>query len=592
MVLIVKQDVVGGTEMLASFALDDFDLAQLAYRASNLAERLCLLKRWGELPLQVRQLLPLTPAIIAAVNQDLNLLFPAPAIGRPQDTVQRLKRQAIKRALGHYGWYGLNFNRLTPAHWQTLVQAQAAWLTTYQQAMLCFGKQADVELASNHQGYAPFCTLLKQQCTEALVAVQQLAPHLDLRLEVATATQQYLGERVHLMVMAAIQAAPELSQSLQTSSPDPAVRLQLYHQFYLQFPVLARWLAQLSGDLKTLLHHAITRVVTDCADLSQKLWHDVPVASLDHVQFWSGSNGADAQGILQFSLRLADGQAKQLLYYPYALDSERGLQRFYTELLGEQATQNPLGQVLCKTGYGYLDCSRESSECKFQSAFQQLGQYLAFRQLLGHRRGLLSRLQIGLDPRSFLPEQPQELGTLTSLSTPLSDGNSPSATTACQSIQQGFETMDNGLQASPQQAIQALDRCFAGATARLCHRPISVYVQLLHLVQTAICLENPLQVDAVFRTLVEPPCPWDGLGEIAQLEVKLLWQFKVPWQTVPMNCRHLLYDSGHALFSKLPISPLLYLARRIERLTVHPLLPPLLTEAKQQPPPQLAASLG
>jgi hypothetical protein len=578
--------------MLASFELDPFELSQLAYRASNLAERLCLLKRLGELPLKVQHLLPLNLTVLAQVNQALNLLFPAASVDRPQDTVQRLKRQAIKRALRHYSWYGLNLQRLTPAHRQVFTQAQAPWLTTYQKAMTCFGQQADSQLTPEcQQGYAPFYALLEQKCAALLAAVRQGAPHLDIQLQAATAVQQHLGDLVHPMIRAAITAAPGLSQALQTRSPEPAVRLQLYHRFYLQFPVLARWLAQLSSDLVELLRNAITHVVRDCSDLSQKLWDGVSVTGLEQVQFLAVPNAAETQGILYFSLRLANGQLKQLLYYPYALDSEQGLQRFYTALLGEQTAQNPFGRVLCRTGYGYLEISGEASNSNLQAAFQQLGQYLAFRQLLGHRRGLLSCLQIGIDPSSFLPRQ-EFVSAMTPLSIALNNGDSPAAIVH-QSIQQGFEAIDDGLRLSPQKAIQALDNCFAGTTARLCHRPLSVYLQLLHLVQTATCLENPLQVDAVFRTLVERPCPWDGLGEIAQLEVKLLWQFKVPWQTVPMNYRYLLYDNDHALFSKLPLSPLLYLKRRVGRVITHPLLPPLSTEAKQQPPPlQLASALA
>jgi hypothetical protein len=575
--------------MLTPFELDRFDLTQLAYRASNLAEQLCILKRLSECTAGDRSFMALQTADIAGISQTLEMLFPKVDRVKPNSSLCRLKRQAIKRSLHHYRWYGLNLHRLTPEQWQIFQNAQASWLPTYQRAIYTLGTHQLTE-APALQGHTPFLRLIEAELTAGLETLQRPESAVSIQPQVVASVQQYFSYRVHKMVASAIAAEGALGLALNPANAEPAVQIQAYHQFYLRFPVLARWLAQISGDLMLLIRQAITHVLQDGSDLSQRFWNGVAIHNLQNIQCMRGLNAAETQCVLRLTFGLTDGQVKQILYYPYSLDAEKGLQQFYAELLGDRPTSTTSIPLLCKPGYGYLEPARVSAQQGLLDRFQQVGQYLAVRQLLGSRRGLWGRLQMGIDPSSLLTnEDPLITPALQRHSTRIFA--TPPASEAQHAIQQGFESIETALQTYPY-SVAALKTCFATATARLCHRPVATYEQLLTMVQTAAYLRNPLRVDTVFRTLVEQPCPWDSLGEIAQLEVKMLWQFKVLWLTVPMNHRYLLYDAEHALFSKLPLSPLMYLSRRIKQLTTRQHLPKSRTEGTHPPQKQVVQPIG
>jgi hypothetical protein len=524
------------------------DFTQLACRASNLAERLIILKQLSEFKGSVA----LTEQDLQAVHQDLETLFPRSVLdaNQQQGPFYRLKRKSMQRSLRHYRWIETNLNELSPQQHQVFAKVHAPWLPIYERAIAQVA-QVTPNLTPNllwkdsMQGCLPFLKLIETEVTAILDTVELEDINLSIHPGLVASVQQCFWQRVQMMVTDAMAASSSLSRVEGTVK-----RTEAFHEFYLHFPVLARWLAQISGDLMDLTRQVIAHLLQDCTEISQQFWDGVAITSIVNCRFVPSNEGMEEQPTLQVEFGLANGQTKRLNYYPFSLKAEVGLQQLYAVLSNPQ-TNIPLISILSKQGYGYIAYTQQTSERSTLEQFQGIGRYLAIRQLLGNHRGLWGKLQLGVAQEERSLEHPNLI---------------PETTTIKDAIQCGFDSVDGWFRTQPQQAIHALNLYFSGATARLCHRPTATYLQLLKQVQAAEYLANPLAIEAVFRTLMEHPCPWDSLGELVQLEVKMLWQFKVLWLTVPMNHRYLLYEAEHALFTKLPLSPLDYLARRVQHI--------------------------
>ncbi|HEY9823819.1 MAG TPA: DUF4135 domain-containing protein [Stenomitos sp.] len=558
---------------------DQFDLTQLAYRASNLAERLYILKRLTDATSVEKGIeghvstallpVPLGQTEIQVINQELERLFPNEGRSPKTQMFYRVKRQAVKRALRHYRWYGLNLKSLTTPQLEVFQTVHAAWLHSYEQAIATVLYPAEAVVGaqageSAQRGCAPFLRFIATRLSE-VSRLASFPPHRLSPIAVDTAivetAQQWFWQRVQPMVASALEADEHLHQA-NLAAADPRMQARIYHQFYLRFPVLARWLAQLCGDWVAALQEALVRLMGDCADLSQRWWNGVAVTRIVQLRL-SPIVSSASEPCLCFTLELADAQRQQVFYYPHCLHAELGLQTLYAELDGDRSMGAVTQTILCKTGYGYINGAKALVNRNPLQQYQQMGQNLAFRQLLGPHRKLGGHLQVGIDPSEV---SGSTLAPGRSMEPSAWLGVNATAHEAQSAIRQGFQQFEQWLSTTPQQSVLKLERYFATAIAQLRHRPVGTYRKLLKRVQTASYLANPLAVDAVFRVLIDHPCVWDALGEISQLEVKMLWQQKEVCLTVPMNGRYLLYDNEHALFSKLPTSPLAYMGQRLQQL--------------------------
>jgi Domain of unknown function (DUF4135) len=551
--------------------LDLFALTQLTYRASNLAERLTIVKQLKDCSTPLSFQSPLKKVDLQAINEDLEQLFPSSTASQSQGAFYRIKRQAIKRSLRLYRWTELNLKDFSAAQQQILLAVHAPWLSHYIEAIAQVAQVSpladlkDSSVSVNNmaaQGCLPFLKLIETALMAVLADTQPAGLEVAIHPRIVASAQQFFWQRVEIMVTRVMtEAAPSFQFELEAHSSLP----EAFHAFYLRFPVLARWLSQVSGDVIHLARQAIARLVQDRHDLSQQFWESVAISGITDCQFVQAQDATEEHPILQIEICLTNGQAKCLIYCPYSIQAEVGLQQLYAEVSTDPVKTH---SILAKRGYGYIGKTQQPSNLE---RFQEMGCHLAIRQLLGSSRGIWGQLQIGIVPRGVCRDEMSWHSGVRSpknLNIPPTDSKPFNVEDA---IQQGFERMDQWLRCQPQVAALALNTHFAYASAQLCHRSAATYLKIFRTVQSAPCLANPLAVDAVFRTL--SPCRWDGLGELAQLEFKMLWQFKALWLTIPMNHRYILYEAEHALFSKLPISPLDYLSRRVQRMSAHPCPP-------------------
>jgi lantibiotic modifying enzyme len=551
--------------------LDLFALTQLACRASNLAERLTILKQLTECSTHLNFRSPLNKVDLQAVNEDLERLFPSSAVNQPQGSFYRIKHQVVKRSLRFYRWVELNLTDLSPEHQRILLEVHAPWLSHYIEAIAQVSQTSnvcDLQIESipdvNIQGCFPFLKLIETELNAILEVAQQNGLEVSSHPQMVASVQQFFWERVKPMVTNALLAdTPYLQAEVENQSSFA----DSFHAFYLRFPVLVRWLAQVSGDLIALIRQAIARLVQDRHDLTQQFWEGVAIASMTDCRFVQAQDATEEHPILQMEFCLTNGQVKGLTYCPYSIQAEVGLQQLYAEALPDRVKTHSMS-ILAKRGYGYIEQAKQPSKLEL---FQEIGCHFAVRQLLGSSRGIWGQLQLGTVPRGVCEgEMPWPSGMRSPQNLNMTQTDSQSFN-AEEAIHQGFQIMDQWLRRQSQIAARALNTHFASASAQLCHRPTAAYLKIFKTVQSATCLANPLAVDTVFRTL--SPCRWDGLGELVQLEVKMLWQFKALWLTLPMNHRYILYEAEHTLFSKLPISPLNYLSKRMQKMGAHDYAP-------------------
>jgi Domain of unknown function (DUF4135) len=520
--------------------LHHISLIQLSCRASNLAERLFLLKQLAESSANQQHRVPLTRSDIRAVQQDLESLFP---LGADTAPFYRIKRQAMKRSLRLYRWYERNLDQLSASQQQLFVTAHRSWLPIYEKAIATLADPNPLEndqdsapmlRACGLAGCAPFMKLIETELKFLWEKAEGQGLVISNPLPLIRTVQQFFWQRVGTMV-AAIE-----DRSLDCALAESSLPVEAYAAFYLKYPVLARWLSQVCGDILHFMQQAIARLLADRQDLSHTLWAGVAIDQMTNIRL--RQEEMQGQWTMRMDLRLANGQDRQVIYYPYGLEAELGLQKFYAVCEGDvRASESAPYAILSRSGYGYRSTNAACVASPL-AQLRQLGQSLAMQQLLGHR-GLWSHVRIGV-PRLLCGE--------------LQD-----ALPQNHALQEGFESLQQWFSTHPNLAMQALNAYCAIATAQLCHRSPGAYLLLLKSAQQSAYLSNPLAVDAVFRVLIDQPCPWDSLGEIAQLEVKMLWQFKTLCLTIPMNHRYMLYDAEHALFSKLPLTPLEFLSRRI-----------------------------
>ena len=518
--------------------LSQFSLAQLACRASNLAEQLFLLRHLS--PPHKHQ--PLTRGDLLVNQQDLELLFPV--TDSAHDSFYHLKRRAIGRALRLFRWYELNLAALSAEQHQVFLEVHSPWIGTYERAAIAYSStcsRTNVTAIGSHASRsavsAPFLQLIEvelRRIFDGLAPQGLVVPSYPRLIE---AVQQFYRQRIAIMTA-------QFGQSFEQNIASGEDRIEACHAFYLRQPVLCRWLAQVCADLIQFVSLALTRLCEHRHELAQQLWNDELPRQVTQLKLRQDT--IQGQWTACFSLQMASGQEQQICYYPFALEAERALQTLWTQIdKGISSAADP-GAVLCFKGYGYIRTRTSAQEAlankKSPEALRQLGQRAAVQRLLGHQ-GLWSQIQIGLWSSETVPTPAEE------------------------HFRAGLESVQRWCLNWPSIAIQTLKDFFKETSVQLCHRSPAAYLLLLVTAQQRFLLTNPLAIDAIFRILVKQPCAWDKAGEIAQLEVKMLWQFKAPCLRVLMDRRYMIYGPDHVMFTKLPTTPLEFLACRIQQRT-------------------------
>lgn len=159
------------------------------------------------------------------------------------------------------------------------------------------------------------------------------------------------------------------------------------HEFFLAFPMLGRWLAQVTTALSGQARLLRARLRTDAARVSAEIFHQ-PVEAFTGFRLGQGDSHAGGAAVTRVSARLAGGAEAELVYKPRCVRAEAGMQRLLGTLRAQGVLTVPGRPVLAMDGYGYealIPAGRNTvaTPAEAERVYGELGGYLALFYALG-----------------------------------------------------------------------------------------------------------------------------------------------------------------------------------------------------------------
>ncbi|MFC4911958.1 type 2 lanthipeptide synthetase LanM family protein [Actinomadura gamaensis] len=159
-----------------------------------------------------------------------------------------------------------------------------------------------------------------------------------------------------------------------------------YHRFFLDFPVLARWLAHVTALLADHGRELVTRLRADAADVGTALFGE-PITAVERASLGRGDDHAGARSVVILDVATAAGPRK-LVYKPRSVQGEAALQGLLARLRDDGVLGFAPRTVLPKDGYGYEEMippgrNRVADRAAAAAVYAELGGYLALFYVLG-----------------------------------------------------------------------------------------------------------------------------------------------------------------------------------------------------------------
>lgn len=160
-----------------------------------------------------------------------------------------------------------------------------------------------------------------------------------------------------------------------------------YHRFYLRFPVLGRWLAQVTGQLAAYGGEILRHLAGDAPRVGAAVFGR-EIAEYTAIRLGRSDHHAGGRTVGMVDVTLADGSTGTVVYKPRCIRSEAALQ----ELLGRLAADGAVGfatrPVLAMDGYGYealipAGHNAVTSPAEAAEVYRELGGHLAIFYVLG-----------------------------------------------------------------------------------------------------------------------------------------------------------------------------------------------------------------
>lgn len=318
----------------------------------------------------------------------------------------------LEAVLTDYALYSLCLGQFSDAERLEFAEPHAGWVETYGDALATMDQPGDrygdsrwrvpeVYHGSFGKVCEPFLRLLHGELLDvigsagpadgsALFSPQIVADvelHLLNRFELATAWAMETDINVYCLQnqIDKTQADPaEYTAYLESTFTDRAS----YHRFYCKFPVLGRWLAQVTGFLRAFGQELISRLAEDSKELSARFFRDRPVQSFRSFRMGRSDYHAGGKAVVLVDLELAGSETATVVYKPRGIDAEAAMQRLLRRLSEDGTVAFATYEVLCKEGYGYAEFipsgrNHVETEAAIERLYRQLGGYLAAFYILG-----------------------------------------------------------------------------------------------------------------------------------------------------------------------------------------------------------------
>ncbi len=291
-----------------------------------------------------------------------------------------------------------------------LIDVHASWVGTYCDALVMMdgplrsdsGSEGSViPSAPFTRVCEPFLRLLQRDLAERIRSAEASAGNIRFSSHVIRDVASHLINRFELAMAWALEADISVYCALNnldklTGGSEGLVRYYDetftdragYHRFYCKYPVLARWLAVVSGFLRDAAGELIERLAADASDISARFLEGRSIVAVESFRLGRSDAHAGGRGVVIVRFLTDDGTTSSVVYKPRGIESEEALQNLLAILRDEGTAPFATYRVLCKPGYGYAEYilpgrNEASDRSAVDRLYQQLGAYLAVFYILG-----------------------------------------------------------------------------------------------------------------------------------------------------------------------------------------------------------------
>ena len=321
------------------------------------------------------------------------------------------EKDGLAAVLHSYRRWELSGASLSPTGRETLSKVHQEWLPTYARALARFDEDAaDAEGAgwrepdTYYGRFArvcePFLLHLRRELDAAQTAANDGSGGARWSGQFVDGFLTHFLDRFDLALAWAIEADMNVYCAREGIDKARATRVEYlryfdlrfatadsYNRFYLTFPVLGRWLAQVTRLMCDNGLAIIERLQRDERELSEVILPR-PISEFAALQLGRSDCHAGGQTVAFVEVALASGDRTTFVYKPRSLEFESAMQKLLGRLNHRGVLPFREHRVLDKGGYGYEELipsgrNRVESAAEVESIYEELGGYLGIFHVLG-----------------------------------------------------------------------------------------------------------------------------------------------------------------------------------------------------------------
>jgi type 2 lantibiotic biosynthesis protein LanM len=397
--------------------LNDTALSHIACRASNLSERLSLIQGISPKKTFSNFTTPLTELDFWSINKvvgKLAVMQFQQQLFQPLSTNVPTKPE-LEKLLTDYKLCERNLANLSESDQRKFREFHAPWLKVYEEAIETlnlpksdFINSVWIEPNIYYERFAkvcePFLRLIQKKIQNLVKNISQAHDELKFYNRLVADVQFDLLNRFEMKLARAVEADIKVycyKNNVSKSSgskeyisyfEDTFSNGSDYHNFYERFPVLARWLATITGFLLNNIEELARRLVGDIEEISSTFFEGLKIQSITSLKLGKSDFHVNGNSVVFIEMNLAEtgrpAENRMLVYKPHCIRPEAAMQSLLGILTEARTVCFPTYQVLCKEGYGYVEYipfgeNKASSEEEIKQFYSQLGGYLAIFHILG-----------------------------------------------------------------------------------------------------------------------------------------------------------------------------------------------------------------
>ncbi|WP_329098034.1 type 2 lanthipeptide synthetase LanM family protein [Actinomadura citrea] len=375
----------------------------LAARAANLSERIQIVSALGP-PSGAEPLEAFDAWRIDRLAAKLAAKFGAETSPRSE----RHTEESLRETLRAYRAHELGLTDPGGRLGRMLADLHRGWLPVYRETLDGFDPGDEAFAAADWRSDEVYHGRLATACEPFLVELGRRltsvidgggpAVRVDSRL--VADFQAYLLDRFELALAWAVETDAKVHCRLHGIDPASATHddylayldktfadTDAYHRFYLEFPLLGRWLAQTTGQLAEHGAQMVGRLRDDAAELSASFFGR-PVAAVRTARLGRSDHHAGGRSVAIVEVELADGAQESVVYKPRGLEGEAGFQGLLARLRDDGVLDYAERAVLRRDGYGFEALippgrNRVATREEAERVYAELGGYLAIFYVLG-----------------------------------------------------------------------------------------------------------------------------------------------------------------------------------------------------------------